>query len=104
MRCSQALGNGRTAMITAASRGLGTLIAREIAAAGGHVVLTGRSAADLRAMTAELTAAGADASFSAWLLILDAIRDAGQGQRMLDDSGMKASGFRAPPSLSHGRW
>jgi hypothetical protein len=30
------------------------------------------------------------------LLILGAIRDAGQGQRMLDESAMKASGFMAP--------
>jgi short-subunit dehydrogenase len=33
---------------------------------------------------------------SASVLILGAIRDAGQGQRMLDESGMKASGFMAP--------
>jgi short-subunit dehydrogenase len=32
---------------------------------------------------------------SASVLILGAIRDAGQGQRMLDESGMKASGFMA---------
>jgi len=30
------------------------------------------------------------------VLILGAIRDAGQGQRMLDESGMNASGFMAP--------
>jgi short-subunit dehydrogenase len=33
---------------------------------------------------------------SASVLILGAIRDAGQGQRMLDESGMKTSGFMAP--------
>jgi hypothetical protein len=33
---------------------------------------------------------------SASVLILGAIRDVGQGQRMLDESGMKASGFFAP--------
>jgi short-subunit dehydrogenase len=33
---------------------------------------------------------------SASVLILGAIRDAGQGQRLLDESGMKASGFMAP--------
>jgi short-subunit dehydrogenase len=32
---------------------------------------------------------------SASVLILGAIRDAGQGQRMLDDAGIKASGFMA---------
>jgi short-subunit dehydrogenase len=33
---------------------------------------------------------------SASVLILGAIRGAGQGQRMLDESGMKASGFMVP--------
>jgi short-subunit dehydrogenase len=33
---------------------------------------------------------------SASVLILGAIRGEGQGQRMLDESGMKASGFMAP--------
>src|SRR5262245_27734258 len=41
------LGKGRTALVTGASRGIGPLIARQIASEGGHVVLTGRSAADL---------------------------------------------------------
>jgi short-subunit dehydrogenase len=39
---------------------------------------------------------------SASVLILGAIRGAGQGQRMLDESGMKASGFMAPAeSVAH---
>jgi short-subunit dehydrogenase len=33
---------------------------------------------------------------SASVLILGAIRDAGQGQRMLDEAGMRASRFMAP--------
>ena len=40
------LGTGRTALVTGASRGIGPLIAREVASQGGHVVLTGRSGAD----------------------------------------------------------
>ena len=63
MSASNVLGTGRTALVTGASRGIGPLIARQIAREGGHVVLTGRSAADLKAVTAELTAAGADVSF-----------------------------------------
>ena len=63
MSTSTVLGQGRTALITGASRGIGPLIAREIARQGGHVVLTGRSADDLRAVTAELAADGADVSF-----------------------------------------
>jgi short-subunit dehydrogenase len=62
---SGVLGMGRTALVTGASRGIGTLIAREIAKEGGHVVLTGRSAADLQAVSSELAAAGADVSFVA---------------------------------------
>ena len=63
MSSSNVLGTGSTALVTGASRGIGTLIAHAIAHEGGHVVLTGRSAADLRAVTSELAAAGADVSF-----------------------------------------
>jgi short-subunit dehydrogenase len=63
MSASNVVGQGRTALVTGASRGIGPLIAAQIARQGGHVVLTGRSAADLRAVTAELAAEGADVSF-----------------------------------------
>jgi short-subunit dehydrogenase len=63
MSTSNVLGKGRTALVTGASRGIGPLIARQIAGYGGHVVLTGRSAADLQAVTSELAKGGADASF-----------------------------------------
>jgi short-subunit dehydrogenase len=63
MSASNVLGTGRTALVTGASRGIGPLIAAQIARHGGHVVLTGRSAADLKAVTAELAAEGADVSF-----------------------------------------
>jgi short-subunit dehydrogenase len=63
MKTSGLLGKGHTVLVTGASRGIGSLIAAEIACHGGHVVLTGRSAADLKAVTAELAAAGADVSF-----------------------------------------
>ncbi len=63
MSASTVLGKGCTALVTGASRGIGTLIAREVAGEGGHVVLTGRSAADLQAVASELAAAGADVSF-----------------------------------------
>jgi short-subunit dehydrogenase len=63
MSRTSVLGQGRTALVTGASRGIGPLIARELAACGGHVVLTGRSAADLQAVTAQLAATGADVSF-----------------------------------------
>jgi len=63
MSASNVLGQGRTALVTGASRGIGPLIAAQIARQGSHVVLTGRSAADLKAVTAELAAEGADVSF-----------------------------------------
>ncbi|HEY6279409.1 MAG TPA: SDR family NAD(P)-dependent oxidoreductase, partial [Streptosporangiaceae bacterium] len=63
MSTSTVLGKGRTALVTGASRGIGPLIARELARQGGHVVLTGRSADDLRAVTEGLAADGADVSF-----------------------------------------
>jgi short-subunit dehydrogenase len=63
MSSSSVLGRGSTALVTGASRGIGTLIARAVASEGGHVVLTGRSATELRAVTSELAAAGADVSF-----------------------------------------
>ena len=63
MSAFKVLGKGRTALVTGASRGIGPLIAAQIAREGGHVVLTGRSAADLRAVAAELAAEGADVSF-----------------------------------------
>ena len=62
MSTSRVLGNGTTALVTGASRGIGPLIAREIAAAGGHVVLTGRSADDLEAVASGLIASGAQVS------------------------------------------
>jgi len=62
MSPSNVLGKGHTALVTGASRGIGTLIAREIANQGGHVVLTGRSATELQAVASELAAAGADVS------------------------------------------
>jgi len=62
MSASNVLGPGHTALVTGASRGIGPLIAREIARQGGHVVLTGRSAADLKAVMSELAAGGADVS------------------------------------------
>jgi short-subunit dehydrogenase len=65
MSASHVLGQSRTALVTGASRGIGALIARELASQGGHVVLTARSTADLQAVTAELAAAGAEASFIA---------------------------------------
>lgn len=63
MGSSDVLGKGHTALVTGASRGIGPLIAAELARHGGHVVLTGRSATGLKAVTSGLAANGADVSF-----------------------------------------
>ena len=63
MKTSSVLGTGRTALVTGASRGIGPLIAREIAREGNHVVLTGRSREELQAVTYDLRHNGADVSF-----------------------------------------
>ena len=63
MGASGVLGKGHTALVTGASRGIGPLVAAELARHGGHVVLSGRSATDLKAVTADLAAHGADVSF-----------------------------------------
>jgi short-subunit dehydrogenase len=52
---------GRTALVTGASRGLGVLIARALAAEGAHVALAARTAEPLEALARELAAAGARA-------------------------------------------
>jgi len=63
MKTSSVLGTGSTALVTGASRGIGPLIAREIAREGNHVVLTGRSREELQAVTYDLRDNGADVSF-----------------------------------------
>jgi short-subunit dehydrogenase len=62
MSTDDVLGPGRTALVTGASRGIGPVIARHLAAAGSHVVLTGRSAGDLSTVAAEITATGGEVS------------------------------------------
>lgn len=57
---------GRVALVTGAARGLGFEIAKALADAGAHVVLTGRTAATLEAAVAAITEAGGCASASAF--------------------------------------
>jgi short-subunit dehydrogenase len=63
LKTADVLGPGRTALVTGASRGIGPLIAKEIARQGNHVVLTGRSSKDLQAVAHQLRNEGAAVSF-----------------------------------------
>jgi short-subunit dehydrogenase len=96
MSSSNVLGPGRVALVTGASRGIGPLIAREIARRGGHIVLTARSAADLKAVASELAAAGADVSFlpadltepgTAEALVADIEREHGGVDLLVNNAG-----------------
>ena len=57
---------GRVALVTGAARGLGFEIAKALAEAGAHVVVTGRTAATLDEAVAKITAAGGSASAAAF--------------------------------------
>jgi NAD(P)-dependent dehydrogenase (short-subunit alcohol dehydrogenase family) len=56
---------GRTALVTGGSRGLGLQIAHALGEAGARIMLSSRKAGDLEEATAELQAAGIDARWIA---------------------------------------
>lgn len=55
---------GRIALVTGASRGIGAATARALAAAGAHVVLTARNARDLEAVEEAIHQAGGTATIA----------------------------------------
>jgi NAD(P)-dependent dehydrogenase (short-subunit alcohol dehydrogenase family) len=55
---------GRVALVTGASRGIGAATAQALAAAGAHVVLTARKARDLEAIEEAIHAAGGTATIA----------------------------------------
>jgi gluconate 5-dehydrogenase len=58
--------NGKIALVTGASRGLGWAIAQSLAQAGAHVILNGRDAATLQPRQAELERSGRRAAVAAF--------------------------------------
>ena len=55
---------GRVALVTGASRGIGAATAKALAAAGAHVVLTARKARDLETVEEDIHAAGGSATIA----------------------------------------
>ncbi|HYI40911.1 MAG TPA: SDR family NAD(P)-dependent oxidoreductase [Allosphingosinicella sp.] len=56
--------SGQTALVTGASRGIGAAVAETLAAAGAHVVLTARTAADLEQVEERIYQAGGTATIA----------------------------------------
>lgn len=54
--------SGRTAVVTGASRGIGYFIARDLAAAGAHVIAVARTVGGLEELDDEIKAAGGEAT------------------------------------------
>ena len=69
---------GRTALITGGSRGLGLAIARELGRLGAHVTLAARDAAELDAAREDLESRGISVS----ILVCD-LADRGEGRRIV---------------------
>jgi NAD(P)-dependent dehydrogenase (short-subunit alcohol dehydrogenase family) len=55
---------GRLALVTGASRGIGAAVAQALAAEGAHVILTARTAADLEAVEGRIHEAGGSATIA----------------------------------------
>ena len=55
---------GRLALVTGASRGIGAATAEALAGAGAHVILTARTAADLEAVEGRIHAAGGSSTIA----------------------------------------
>ncbi|MBX7191870.1 MAG: SDR family NAD(P)-dependent oxidoreductase [Sandaracinaceae bacterium] len=73
---------GRTALVTGASRGLGVYIARRLAAEGMHLVLSARDATKLETLRAELARGGIDVR-----VVAADVRSAADRARLVEEAG-----------------
>jgi NADP-dependent 3-hydroxy acid dehydrogenase YdfG len=72
---------GKVAIVTGASGGIGLATARKLAAAGAKLTLAARSKDKLEALSRELAAAGAEV-----LVVVTDMRDRAQVQRMVEET------------------
>ena len=88
---------GRTAVVTGASSGIGRAIAETLGTAGAHVVLAGRTRADMAASQQRIAAAGGRASVvvadvrepgAVAALVDGAVRDTGRLDIMVNNAGV----------------
>ncbi len=84
---------GRTALITGASRGIGEATARRLAAQGARVVLAARSLEPLERLAEELRADGGEA--------LPLVMDLGSAESIEEAVGSLAAPFEAPDIVVH---
>jgi len=82
---------GKTAVITGASRGIGLAMADRFLGAGANVMLCSRKADDLAEATAALIAAGADSAKVAWQTAH--VADAAQAQACLAETVERFGGL-----------
>jgi short-subunit dehydrogenase len=85
--------DGRTALVTGASGGLGQAIARALAAAGATLVLSGRRADVLESLAAELGAGVAAADLSDLDSVRALAREHGDVDILVANAGLPASGL-----------